>query len=107
MELNIPIKKGTKTSAILRLLNPFLSDLSDSEISIVSTIIDMDIESIKGANRVKVREKVRMGKYNFNNYIVSLKKKGVILQTTTDLIINPKVKSLVDQPTYTITFIEN
>lgn len=107
MELNIPIKKGTKTGAIIRLLNPFLNNLSNSEISIISCIIDMNITSIKGSNRVNVRNKLNMGKYNFNNYILNLKKKGVIIQTTDDLIINPKIVSLVDQSNYTITFVEN
>ena len=107
MELNIPIKKGSKTSAVIKLLNPFLSNLCTNEIKIVSCIIDLGIESVKGSNRVLVREKVNMGKYNFNNYILSLKKKGVLLQTIDDLIMNPKIVTLTEQVNYTITFVEN
>jgi|ERR1700739_95433 len=106
MELNIPIKKGTKSLAILRLLNPFLSNLTDIEMAIVSTCIDMGIESITRYNRSNLRDKLKMGKYSFNNYILSLKKKGVIIQTTTDLLVNPKVKELLEQDSYTIKFNE-
>lgn len=107
MELKIPIKRGDKSGAVLRLLNPFLNDLSVNEINIVSTIIEAGITSIKGSNRVLIREKVKMGKYNFNNYILNLKKKGALIQTKDDLIINPKIVSIVDQDSYNITFIEN
>ena len=107
MELNIPIKRGTKANAVLRLLNPFLNTLTDTEISIVSTILDMEINSITRTNRTNLRDRLKMGKYTFNNYIQNLKRKGVILQTTTDLIINPKIVTLTGDHKYTITFVEN
>ena len=106
MELNIPIKKGSKTNAVIRLLNPFLSTLSDNEINIVATIIDAGITNLKGSNRANVRLKLRMGKFNFNNYVLNLKKKGIILKTDEDLIINPQIISLTEQDSYNITFTE-
>ena len=106
MELNIPIPKGTKSKAILKLLNPFLNTLSDTEINFVSTMIDMDLESLTGAKRAALRTKLKLGKYNFNNYVLFLKKKGVLLQTPTDLILNPRVKTLTDDTVYNITFTE-
>lgn len=106
MELNIPIPKGTRSKAVLKLLNPFLNDLSDTEINIVSTILDMNIKVLTRTNRVNLRDKLKMTKYNFNNYIQFLKKKGIIIQTKDDLILNSRVVTLSKDNSYTISFIE-
>lgn len=106
MELNIPIQRGTKFKAALKLLNPFLSNLTGTEINIVSAILDMGIESISRANRSSLRANLKMGKFVFNNYIQNLKRKGVIVQTKDDLVINPRVVSLTKENTFTITFKE-
>lgn len=108
MELNIPIQQGTNTKAVLKLLNPFLNLLTETEISIVSTIIDSGVESLNNRkSRSMLREKLKMGKFTFNNYVQLLKKKGAIVQTSEDLIINPKLIILAKDRSYTINFIEN
>ena len=105
MELEIPVNSKDRTKAVLKLLNPFISNLTDREITLVSTMIDMDIESLTKDNRADLRDKLKMDKYSFNNYVLILKKKGVLLQTTEDIRLNPKLKNVTTEGTFTIKFI--
>lgn len=104
MEFKIPVKD--KTKAVLKLLNPFLSYLSDREISIIACMIDSDIDILSKENRVIVREKLNIDKFNFNNCISRLKKKGVLIQSTIDLCcLNPQLRAYTNDTVYTIEFV--
>lgn len=105
MELKVPIKEKDKTKAILKLLNPFLSNLTDKEINVVSVMIDMGIDSLTKYNRADLRDRLNMDKYSFNNFVLNLKKKGVLIQTIHDIHLNPQLKTLTNDNEYTIKFV--
>ena|ERR1700752_5297456 len=104
MELIIPIDSKNKTKAILKLLNPFLANLTNKEIEIVSTMIDMDIEVLNKYSRADLRDKLNIDKYTFNNAVASLKSKKILIQSTVDLRLNPALKTYTNDSTYTIKF---
>ena len=106
MELKIPVKGKDKTKAILTLLNPFLGNMTDREISMVSSMIDKDITSLNKNNRADLRDSLNMDKYTFNNYVQNLKKKGILIQSTTDVHLNPQLKVYTADSSYTVSFVE-
>lgn len=105
MELPIPIKEKDKTKAILKLLNPFIGNLTNKQLDIISKMIDMDIEVLTKYSRANLRDSLDMDKYTFNNTVASLKTKRVLIQTTSNLKLNPAFKGFTKDDTYTIKFI--
>lgn len=106
MELTIPIKEGTKRKAMLTLLNPFLSQLTDVEINLVDTMLKRDIKVLDKNSRADVRQELNMSKYSFNNHVLRLKSKKILIQTTKDLFLNPQIKYFTDANEVTIRFNE-
>ncbi len=106
MELVIPIKEGTKSKAMLTLLNPFLSHLTDVEMDLVDIMLKKDIKILDKNTRADVRQALNMSKYSFNNHVLRLKSKKILIQTTQDLFLNPQIKYFTDANEVTIRFNE-
>ena len=105
MELRIPIKEGSKTKAVLKLLNPFLSNLTETELNITSMMIDMDIDFLDRDNRTRLRTNLDMSKYLFNNYLQSLKGKKILINDNHNIpVLNSNLKSLVSNDNFNISF---
>jgi hypothetical protein len=106
MNLNIPIKEGAKTKAVLKLLNPFLGNLTEKELNITTKIIDLNLDTLSSDNRSALRLNLNMGKYLFNNYIQSLKSKKILLTGPNNvLILNSSLRQMTSSPNFNITFI--
>ena len=104
MDINIPIDKKNMTLAILSIVNPIIGNLTSKELKLLSIMIDNNITIIDKEEREKVRRISNMDKYSFNNYIFSLKNKGVIKQTITDIRLNPSISNFKDITTLNINF---
>jgi len=107
MNLNIPIKEGAKTKAVLKLLNPFIGNLTEKELNITTRIIDMEMDILSSDNRSSLRMSLNMGKYLFNNYIQSLKAKKILLTGSNNiLILNSSLRQMTNSLNFNITFIQ-
>lgn len=73
----IPIKKEHYHKGVLNILN-FSLGLTDLEIDIVATLLKHGITVIDSDARDLIRKALNKDKFNTNNYILKLKKKGII-----------------------------
>ena len=107
-EIKIPIKKGTKTLAILKLLTAFINYPTDKELELIATLIDNKLYVLSKDNRVKLRMAINMDKYTFNTYIKRLKDKGVFIKNKEGVLtINSYLIVLTSNNSITIKFDES
>lgn len=107
MEINIPIKEGSKTKAVLTLFNSLIGNLTETEMNLTVKMIDMGISELDSNNRSDLRLSLNMGKYLFNNYIQSLKSKNILYNGKYNIpTLNQGLKKLVDNDSFNITFVE-
>jgi len=107
MEINIPVKEGARTKAILILFNSLIGNLTETEMRITVKMIDMNITELDADNRSILRANINMEKYLFNNYIQSLKSKNILYNGKHKIpTLNQGLRQLVDNNSFNITFVE-
>lgn len=105
MDINIPIKEGSKTKAVLTLFNSLIGNLTETEMRVTVKMIDMNITELDADNRSSLRLSLDMGKYLFNNYIQSLKSKNILYNGKHNIpTLNQGLKQLVENNSFNITF---
>lgn len=106
MKLEIPVRIVNNNKAKLKLLNCFLKNLTNAEIDIVSTMLDMNYLALTTEVRPILRQTLKMSTYNFNNYIKKLSDKEILYIPTDSkiLTLNPKVKQLTLDNIITVEF---
>ena len=96
MEYNLNIKKSNHTKVVLNVVNCFLK-LTSKEIDIIATLVDNNIIDINRATKDVIRKSVGIDGYGLNNYILKLRKKGILVNNrlSTNIIQACKDKSIV------------
>lgn len=103
-KLNLPISQ--KTKYLIQMLNPIMGNLTDKEISILSTVIDKQISILNKDTRTDVRMFLNMDKFNFNNYIKKLVTKKVFQQIDKNTLrVNPNILHILKHDSVNINFI--
>lgn len=103
-KLNLPISQ--KTKYLIQMLNPIMGNLTDKEISILSTVIDKQITILNKDTRTDVRMALNMDKFNFNNYIKKLVTKKVFQQVDKNTLrVNPNISHILKHDSININFI--
>jgi hypothetical protein len=105
MVIKIPIQKEDQIfKAILNIVN-FNLKLTEKEINIICDMLKKDITVInKDTRKILTTPK---DKYNFNNYIVRLKEKGVLLDQNGVTRLNPNIVELSKHKSVGFEFIVN
>lgn len=106
MKLEVPVRIVNNNKAKLKLLNCFLKNLTNSELDIVATMLDMSFLELSGESRSSLRGALNMSTYNFNNYIKKLTNKGILYlpKDSKVLTLNPRVKQLTSDNVITVEF---
>ncbi len=107
MELKIPVKKENNIKAKLKLLNCFLNNLTEVELDIIATMINMGYNTLgrESDARADVRKHLKMTKYNFNNYTKRLTDKHILYINQDKVVtLNPKVLELTRDNVISIEF---
>lgn len=106
MKLEIPVRIVNNNKAKLKLLNCFLKNLTNAEIDIVSTMLDMNYLALTTEVRPILRQTLEMSTYNFNNYIKKLSDKEILYlpKDSKVLTLNPRVKQLTSDNVITVEF---
>lgn len=94
--LKIPTLKGKGKRALLMMLRPYINNPTETEVDILSEMLEYKIYTLNKNNRVVIRTKLDINKFTFNNYLKRLKDKGLVLFDKTDnlLKLNPSIISL-------------
>ena len=102
MELKIPVKEGAETKTMLKIVNCFINNLTDTELDIVSAMVDKGIIELTKNNRSELRSSLNMDKYLFNSYVRYLKEKKVLYLKGEILTLNPNIVRLTADNQITI-----
>lgn len=104
MEFNLVINKEGYFKEFLKVMNGFLR-LSKTELDIVSNILFYNKKIFDTEGRVKVRTILGQTENNFNNHIMRLKKKKVILENPNGGIeLNSNIISAIKDMEITFKF---
>ncbi len=104
MDYNIPIKEGGLYKAILMIMDPFL-ELTVGERHVLIEILKLENRVINSTTRQILKEVTGLKKHSFNNHLMRLKAKGIILEGKyRELYVNPRVIDMVSSNTLNIKF---
>lgn len=109
MEYKIPVTSKGYYKAILTILN-FSLNMSKLELDILAVLLYHNMLEINADSREIIRKELDKDKFITNNYIKSLKAKGIILTNPTDpkkAYVNPEVVNIVKEPKLSFEFIIN
>lgn len=94
MHYPITVKQSTYHKAILLILN-FNLKLTNTELDIVSIVLDNTDQVLDSKVREVIRLKLNKDKFTINNYIKRLIDKGIFIRTTDSIQINPSILEIV------------
>ena len=105
MEFKIPVNKDNIHKAILTVVN-FNLGLSELELDILATLLKNNLYLVDSKAREVVRKVLNKDKFQTNNYLLRLKKKGVIVQAGDNKkwYLNPNLKGLINTDSITFKF---
>lgn len=109
MEYKIPVTSKSYYKAILTILN-FSLNMSKLELDIIAVLLYHNMLEINADSREVIRKELDKDKFITNNYIKSLKAKGILLIKDNDpkkAYINPEIINIVREPKLTFEFIIN
>ena len=106
MDYRIPINNKDYHKAILTVLN-FNLHLSKQELDIVSTLLNHNVLIVDRQVRDTLRKDLDISKFNTNNYISTLRKKGILVTKPADkkLYLNSGIIDIVKDKKVSFEFI--
>lgn len=99
MEYKIPVTKETYVKAVLMSIN-FLLNLTNFEIKILCAMINNNMLEVNIDTREHIRKVLNKDKFMTNNYIKSLRTKGVLLdhpKNSKVYYINPTIIDIIKE----------
>ena len=103
MEYTIPVVKSRYYKASLRVINSWLN-LTDFELEIIATMLTHNITVLNKITRLQVRLLLDKKEETFNNYLLRLKQKKLLVVKEDGLEIHSKIIEAVKEPKITINF---